>query len=67
MLGANRARLRVAALHCLQLMSMKFVYSKLHSHRLFVIKELGRVLDDKKRIVRQLAAIVRNEWILLQT
>ena len=39
-------------------------YSKLHPMKVLVLKSLGKVIDDKKRVVRKFAAKVRNEWML---
>jgi hypothetical protein len=41
-------------------------YTKLYPFRMTVTAGLLPVLDDKKRAIRQLAVIVRNEWVLME-
>lgn len=57
--------LRQNALKCL-LFLVQAPYSKIHPLKQLVIKEVGKVLDDKKRSIRQLASTVRNAWIVLK-
>ena len=57
--------LRQNSLKCL-LFLVQAPYSKIHPLKPLVIKEVGKVLDDKKRSIRQLASTVRNAWIVLK-
>jgi hypothetical protein len=40
-------------------------YARLHPLRQGVVRGLGRVLDDRKRVLRRAAAKVRNEWLVM--
>lgn len=59
-----KARLRVLALQSL-LEVTRLPYAKLHPYRGQVSKGLLAPLDDRKRIVRQTAVKVRNEWMVM--
>lgn len=65
--GGGEARLRIAAIDCLASLPSHVPYSKLHPYKVAVLKTLQAMLDDKKRVVRQKAAAVRNEWMLRQS
>lgn len=56
-------RVRVCALQCLAL-ATKLPYHTLFPLRATVVKGLARSLDDGKRVVRQHAALCRNEWLI---
>ncbi|KAF0688164.1 Aste57867_20197 [Aphanomyces stellatus] len=58
------AKDRMAALECVgSLASTK--YELIHPYKESVIKSLLGPLDDRKRVVRQLAAKIRNQWSIL--
>ncbi len=59
-----KARLRVLALQSL-LELTRLPYAKLHPHRAQVSRGLLAPLDDRKRLVRQTAVKVRNEWMVM--
>jgi hypothetical protein len=63
------AKTRAMALECLSLLPkyllLQTSYAKLFPYRKNVILGLKKVLDDKKRAIRQLAMKVSNEWILI--
>lgn len=61
-----KARLRVLALQSLLEMT-RLPYAKLHPFRSQVARGLLAPLDDKKRIVRQMAVHVRNEWMMMDS
>jgi len=44
-----------------------FKYSILHPLKPTVIKSLGKIVDDRKRIVRKSAANARLKWYLMAT
>ncbi|TFJ84477.1 hypothetical protein NSK_004462 [Nannochloropsis salina CCMP1776] len=58
------ARLRVLALGSL-LEITRLPYAKLHPYRTSVSRGLLAPLDDRKRVVRQMAVKVRNEWLVM--
>jgi hypothetical protein len=43
-----------------------YPYPKIHPLKATVVKGLGKIIDDKKRVVRILAAKVRNEWLVIE-
>jgi len=53
-------RVRVAALKYLALLPDVIRYDVLHPHKVHVLKELGKVLDDPKRVVRREAVATRS-------
>lgn len=59
-----KARLRVLALEALLALT-RLPYAKLHPYRAQVSRGLLAPLDDKKRLVRQMAVRVRNEWMVM--
>ena len=59
-----RARLRVLALQSLMELT-RLPYAKLHPYRAQVSRGLLAPLDDRKRLVRQTAVKVRNEWMVM--
>jgi hypothetical protein len=59
-----KARLRVLALQSL-LELTRLPYAKLHPYRSQVSRGLLAPLDDRKRLVRQTAVRVRNEWMVM--
>ena len=61
------AKMRCMALECLLQMSRLYSYHKLFSVKKLILKGLQKVVDDKKRAVRILAAKVRNEYSVLNT
>ena len=61
------AKLRGMALECLLQMSRLYSYHKLFPVKKMILKGLHKVLDDKKRAIRILAAKVRNEYSVLNT
>ncbi|KAF8661259.1 hypothetical protein AX16_001362 [Volvariella volvacea WC 439] len=56
------ARVRAAALKYLGTLPSIVRYDVLHPSKAHVVKELGKILDDPKRNVRQEAAIARGNW-----
>ncbi len=60
-----KAKLRVLALESL-LELTHLPYAKLHPYRAQVRRGLLVALDDKKRLVRQSAVKVRNEWMVME-
>jgi recombinational DNA repair ATPase RecF len=63
--SSKLSELRGNALKCLLLL-VQTPYSRIHPLKQLVIKEVGKVLDDKKRNIRQLASTVRNAWIVIK-
>ena len=61
-----KARLRVLSLQSL-LELTRLPYAKLHPFRAQVARGLLAPLDDRKRIVRQMAVKVRNEWMMMDS
>lgn len=59
-----KAKLRVLALGSL-LEIARLPYAKLHPYRAMVSRGLLAPLDDRKRMVRQMAVKVRNEWMMM--
>ena len=59
-----KAKLRVLALGSL-LEITRLPYAKLHPYRAMVSRGLLAPLDDRKRVVRQMAVKVRNEWMVM--
>lgn len=64
---SSEAKLRAIALESLLLLP-KYIsqYSTLFPYRKMVSKGLVKVLDDRKRAIRQLAVKVRNAWMLMK-
>lgn len=64
----KKAILRAVSLECLGMFVTStgtlFPYASVHPFKTSVIKSLGRATSDKKRVVRMLAAKIRNEWIV---
>ncbi|OQS01534.1 MMS19 nucleotide excision repair protein [Achlya hypogyna] len=58
------ARDRMDALECIGALSST-KYELIHPYKELVIKRLLAPLDDRKRVVRQLAVKVRNTWAIL--
>lgn len=52
-------RLRIASLQLLGALAMRTQYDKLHPHKVNVIRELQKALDDPKRAVRRAAVEAR--------
>ena len=61
------AKMRCMALECLLQMSRLYPYHKLFPVKKVILKGLQKVVDDKKRAIRILAAKVRNEYSVLST
>lgn len=59
------ARCRLLSLKCL-LKIRAYPYPKIHPLKPIVVKGLGKIIDDRKRVVRILAAKVRNEWLVIE-
>lgn len=62
-------RVRVAALKYLSLLPDVIRYDVLHPHKAHVLKELSKVLDDPKRVVRREAVdtrFVSHSWVCLR-
>ncbi|KAL4078711.1 RNAPII transcription regulator C-terminal-domain-containing protein [Scleroderma yunnanense] len=55
-------RVRVAALKYLALLPDAIRYDVLHPYKARVLKELGKVLDDPKRVVRKEAVVTRYKY-----
>ena len=55
---------RIAALRGLRAL-LRMSYHRLHPLRGAVQRGLGRAVGDHKRVVRQAAVVVRNEWALI--
>ncbi|KAI8812171.1 Dos2-interacting transcription regulator of RNA-Pol-II-domain-containing protein [Cladochytrium replicatum] len=55
---------RIAALQCLGLLTSTVKYETLHPHKQIIIKRLGDVLDDPKRVVRKEAVNARSKYFL---
>lgn len=58
----NSIRVRVAALTCLGQFPAYISKDSLAPHASFVLKQLKKPLDDKKRIVRKEAVDCRSKW-----
>jgi len=56
--------LRVSALKLLGSLPQAVRYDTLHPQKAFVLKELGKALDDSKRAVRKEAITARTAWFL---
>ncbi|KAF9006023.1 ARM repeat-containing protein [Cyathus striatus] len=56
------ARVRIAALRYLAVLPQVVRYDVLHPHKLTVIRELAKALDDPKRLVRKEAVDARTIW-----
>ncbi|TPX40124.1 hypothetical protein SeMB42_g04427 [Synchytrium endobioticum] len=63
--GANPAKVRLESLRMIGLLPGNFEYASLHPFKPTVLKEVGKFLDDPKRIVRKEAANTRNKWFLM--
>ncbi|KAJ3325165.1 hypothetical protein HDV06_004922 [Boothiomyces sp. JEL0866] len=61
----NSAYVRVEALRILGLFPGKIEFSILSPFKITVINELGKFLNDPKRVVRKEAANTRGKWYLL--
>ena len=61
------AKMRYMALECLLQMSRLYPYHKLFPVKKLILKGLQKVVDDKKRAIRILAAKVRNEYSVLKS
>lgn len=55
-------RLRVAALRYLAILPSLVRYDILHPQKAIVVRELAKVLDDPKKIVRREAVEARTNW-----
>jgi len=55
-------RVRVAALRYLSMLPNIVRYDVLHPYKSTVIRELSKVLDDPKRLVRKEAVDARTNW-----
>jgi DNA repair/transcription protein MET18/MMS19 len=58
-------KVRILALQCLEECTSSFPIYKLLLHKQEVLSILGKVIDDKKRIVRREAVEARSSWFLL--
>ncbi|KAJ3643831.1 hypothetical protein Zmor_026518 [Zophobas morio] len=58
-------KVRILALQCLQEVTSSFPVYKLLIHKQEVVRVLGKVVDDKKRIVRREAVEARSLWFLV--
>ncbi|KDO29633.1 hypothetical protein SPRG_05586 [Saprolegnia parasitica CBS 223.65] len=58
------ARDRMDALECIGVLAST-KYDLIHPYKEMVIKRLLAPIDDRKRVVRQLAVKVRNQWSIL--
>ncbi|KAJ3262262.1 hypothetical protein HK103_002675 [Boothiomyces macroporosus] len=61
----NNAYVRVEALRILGLFPGKIEFSILSPFKITIINELGKFLNDPKRVVRKEAANTRGKWFLL--
>ena len=60
----NNARVRALACQTIGQFTEHLGYSSLSVYKNETISELGKVLVDPKRIVRQYAAVARSKWYL---
>ncbi|BFZ62177.1 hypothetical protein YB2330_003259 [Saitoella coloradoensis] len=58
----NTMRVRIAALRCLSVFPSSFRREMLQPFKIEVIRRLGRVLEDPKRVVRKEAVDCRHKW-----
>ncbi|KAI8099495.1 uncharacterized protein BX664DRAFT_22415 [Halteromyces radiatus] len=58
----NLMNVRVATLKCLGQFPSSLSRDVVLPHTSYVIKQLGKTLDDKKRIVRREAVDCRGKW-----
>lgn len=63
--SSTNTEARIASLKCLSVIPEKLQYLTLQSVKAEVIKELGKVLDDKKKQVRREGVDCRSKWYLL--
>ncbi|KAF9973632.1 hypothetical protein BGZ73_003128 [Actinomortierella ambigua] len=61
----NTMKVRVAALQCLGELAKDLPFTALRPYKQQVLKDLERVLDDKKRYVRREAVECRSLWFTL--
>ncbi|KAG9304984.1 hypothetical protein G9A89_007387 [Geosiphon pyriformis] len=64
MTETNTMRVRIAALRCLGILTETVRFDVLYSFKNDITRELSKVLDDKKRLVRREAVDCRNKWFL---
>ena len=57
---------REIAVRCVEIMSELVPYHVLHPHKLYVLRGLKTVLDDRKRSVRRRAVRCVNRWEVLK-
>ncbi|CAG8591106.1 1548_t:CDS:10, partial [Cetraspora pellucida] len=62
MTDINTMKVRISALQCLGTFPDTIPYDVLYPFKAKVIKELGKSLDDKKRLVRKEAVDCRSKW-----
>ncbi|RHZ75216.1 hypothetical protein Glove_216g121 [Diversispora epigaea] len=60
----NTIKVRVAALQCLSVFPDTVPFDVLYPFKSKILRDLGDVLDDKKRIVRKEAVNCRSRWFL---
>ncbi|CAG8654810.1 9119_t:CDS:2, partial [Scutellospora calospora] len=58
----NTMKVRISALQCLGTFPDTIPFDVLYPFKTKVIKELGKALDDKKRLVRKEAVDCRSKW-----
>ncbi|TPX34338.1 hypothetical protein SmJEL517_g02943 [Synchytrium microbalum] len=63
--AGNPPKVRLAGVRCLGLLPGALKYEALHPFKTQVQQEVGKFLDDGKRIVRKEAANTRNKWFLM--
>ncbi len=59
------AKQRASAVETLIVIGTQLPYPRIHPYKAAVVDGLLKVLDDKKRVVRQVAGKARNKWMTL--
>jgi len=65
MQDGNTIKVRMAALKCLSEFPTSLRYDILHPYKAQVLKELGKTVGDRKRLVRREAVECRAKWFVL--
>lgn len=60
--SSNPAKVRISSLRCLAILPTQLPFDKIDPFQKLVIRQLGKILDDPKRVVRKEAVDCRHAW-----
>jgi DNA repair/transcription protein MET18/MMS19 len=60
--SSNPSTVRISSLRCLAILPTHLAFDKIDSFKKVVIRRLGTILDDPKRVIRKEAVDCRHAW-----